>query len=43
MRALLEVLQFELREQLRSPFILGALLIFAPIHFLAIRRKVSLT
>jgi len=35
MRALLEVLQFEIRYQLRSPFFLGALLIFALIHFLA--------
>jgi ABC-2 type transport system permease protein len=36
MRALLEVLQFEIRYQLRSPFFLGALLLFALIHFLAI-------
>jgi ABC-2 type transport system permease protein len=36
MRPLLEVMQFELRYQLRSPFFLGALLMFALIHFLAI-------
>lgn len=36
MRALLEVTQFEIRYQLRSPFFLGALLIFALIHFLTI-------
>src|SRR6185436_16326780 len=36
MRALLEVIQFEIRYQLRSPFFLGALLLFALIHFLAI-------
>ena len=36
MRALLEVMQFEIRYQLRSPFFLGALLMFALIHFLAI-------
>src|SRR5688572_8554761 len=36
MRALLEVMQFEIRYQLRSPFFLGALLLFALIHFLAI-------
>jgi ABC-2 type transport system permease protein len=36
MRQLLEVMQFELRYQLRSPFFLGALLLFALIHFLAI-------
>src|SRR5262245_66222998 len=36
MRPLLEVLQFEIRYQLRSPFFLGALLLFALIHFLAI-------
>ncbi len=35
MRALLEVIQFEIRYQLRSPFFLGALLLFALIHFLA--------
>jgi ABC-type transport system involved in multi-copper enzyme maturation permease subunit len=35
MRALLEVMQFEIRYQLRSPFFLGALLMFALIHFLA--------
>jgi hypothetical protein len=34
MRALLEVIQFEIRYQLRSPFFLGALLMFALIHFL---------
>ena len=36
MRALLEVMQFEIRYQLRSPFFLGALLMFALIHFLSI-------
>ena len=36
MRALLEVMQFEVRYQLRSPFFLGALLMFALIHFLSI-------
>ena len=36
MRATLEVMQFELRYQLRSPFFLGALLLFALIHFLSI-------
>lgn len=36
MRQLLEVMQFEFRDQLRSPFFLGALLLFALIHFLAI-------
>src|SRR5262245_33246059 len=36
MRAFLEVLQFEIGYQLRSPFFLGALLLFALIHFLAI-------
>lgn len=36
MRALLEVMHFEIRYQLRSPFFLGALLMFALIHFLAI-------
>src|SRR4029453_18403972 len=36
MRAILEVIQFELRYQLRSPFFLGALLLFALIHFLSI-------
>jgi ABC-type transport system involved in multi-copper enzyme maturation permease subunit len=35
MRPLLEVIQFELRYQLRSPFFLGALLLFTLIHFLA--------
>lgn len=35
MRALLEVMQFEIRYQLHSPFFLGALLMFALIHFLA--------
>mgnify|MGYP000535372484 CR=1 FL=1 len=35
MRPLLDVIQFELRYQLRSPFFLGALLLFALIHFLA--------
>lgn len=35
MRPLLEVMQFEIRYQLRSPFFLGALLLFALIHFLA--------
>src|SRR5262245_61192906 len=36
MRAFLEVLQFEIGYQLRSPFFLGVLLLFALIHFLAI-------
>lgn len=36
MRALLEVMHFEIRYQLRSPFFLGALLMFALIHFLTI-------
>jgi ABC-type transport system involved in multi-copper enzyme maturation permease subunit len=36
MRAILEVMQFEIRYQLRSPFFLGALLMFALIHFLSI-------
>jgi ABC-2 type transport system permease protein len=36
MRELLEVMKFEIRHQLRSPFFLGALLIFALIHFMAI-------
>jgi ABC-2 type transport system permease protein len=36
MRALLEVMRFEIRYQLRSPFFLGALLMFALVHFLAI-------
>ncbi|MGH9856112.1 MAG: hypothetical protein ACREBD_40275, partial [Blastocatellia bacterium] len=35
MRALLEVMRFEIRYQLRSPFFLGALLMFALIHFMA--------
>jgi ABC-2 type transport system permease protein len=35
MHALREVIQFEIRYQLRSPFFLGALLLFALIHFLA--------
>jgi ABC-type transport system involved in multi-copper enzyme maturation permease subunit len=36
MRAILDVLQFEIRYQLRSPFFLGAVQLFALIHFLAI-------
>jgi len=36
MRELLEVMQFEIRYQLRSPFFLGALLMFALIHFMSI-------
>jgi ABC-type transport system involved in multi-copper enzyme maturation permease subunit len=36
MRTLLEVMRFEIRYQLRSPFFLGALLMFALIHFLSI-------
>jgi ABC-type transport system involved in multi-copper enzyme maturation permease subunit len=36
MRHILEVTRFEIRYQLRSPFFLGALLMFALIHFLAI-------
>src|SRR5262245_34670108 len=35
MRALLEVMRFEIRYQLRSPFFLGAALMFALIHFLS--------
>jgi ABC-2 type transport system permease protein len=34
MRALLEVIQFEIRYQLRSPFFLGAMLMFGLIHFM---------
>jgi ABC-2 type transport system permease protein len=36
MRPFLEVMQFEIRYQFRSPFFLGALLMFALIHFMAI-------
>src|SRR5262247_3547375 len=36
MRPLLEVMRFEIRYQLRSPFFLGALLMFAVIHFMSI-------
>jgi ABC-2 type transport system permease protein len=36
MRATLEVMQFEIRYQLRSRFFLGALLMFALIHFMSI-------
>lgn len=36
MRALLEVMRFEIRYQFRSPFFLGAMSLFALIHFLAI-------
>jgi ABC-2 type transport system permease protein len=36
MRALIEVMRFEIRYQLRSPFFLGALLMFALIHFMSI-------
>lgn len=36
MRPLLEVTRFEIRYQLRSPFFLGALLLFALIHFLSV-------
>jgi ABC-type transport system involved in multi-copper enzyme maturation permease subunit len=36
MRAILEVIQFEIRYQLRSPFFIGALLMFAVIHFMSI-------
>src|SRR5262245_8022056 len=36
MRPLLEVMRFEIRYQLRSPFFLGALLMFALIHFMSI-------
>jgi ABC-2 type transport system permease protein len=35
MRVLLEVMRFEIRYQLRSPFFLGAALMFALIHFLS--------
>ncbi len=36
MRSIFEVIQFEIRYQLRSPFFLGALLMFALIHFMAL-------
>jgi ABC-type transport system involved in multi-copper enzyme maturation permease subunit len=36
MRAPLEIMRFEIRYQLRSPFFLGALLMFALIHFMSI-------
>ena len=36
MRDILEVMRFEIRYQFRSPFFLGALLMFALIHFLTI-------
>ncbi len=36
MRTILEITRFEIGYQLRSPFFLGALLIFALIHFLSI-------
>jgi ABC-2 type transport system permease protein len=42
MRALLEVTQFEIRYQLRSPFFLGALLMFALIHFLSFTGVVNI-
>ena len=42
MRALLEVIKFELRYQLRSPFFLGALLLFALIHFMAFTGVINL-
>ncbi|MFN0111670.1 MAG: M1 family aminopeptidase [Blastocatellia bacterium] len=42
MRALLEVIQFELRYQLRSPFFLGALLLFALVHFAAFTGVINL-
>jgi len=42
MRALLEVMQFEIRYQLRSPFFLGALLMFALIHFLSFTGVVNI-
>ena len=42
MRALLEVIQFEIRYQLRSPFFLGALLLFALIHFMAFTGVINL-
>jgi ABC-2 type transport system permease protein len=40
MRSVLEVMQFEIRFQLRSPFFIGALLMFALIHFLSITGSV---
>jgi ABC-2 type transport system permease protein len=42
MRPLLEVLQFEIRYQLRSPFFLGALLMFALIHFMSFTGVVNI-
>lgn len=42
MRLLLVVIQFELRYQLRSPFFLGALLLFALVHFLAFTGVINL-
>jgi len=42
MRSLLEVIQFELRYQLRSPFFLGTLLLFALIHFMAFTGVINL-
>jgi ABC-2 type transport system permease protein len=36
MHSLLEVMRFEIRFQLRSPFFIGALLMFAVIHFMSI-------
>jgi len=42
MRALLEVMQFEIRYQLRSPFFLGALLMFALIHFMSFTGVVNI-
>jgi ABC-2 type transport system permease protein len=42
MRLLLEVMQFEIRYQLRSPFFLGALLMFALIHFLSFTGTINI-
>jgi hypothetical protein len=42
MRALLKVMRFEIRYQLRSPFFLGALLMFALIHFLSFTGVVNI-
>jgi ABC-type transport system involved in multi-copper enzyme maturation permease subunit len=42
MRPLLEVIKFEIRYQLRSPFFLGALLLFALIHFMAFTGVINL-
>ena len=36
MRSVLEVLKFEIRYQLRSPFFIGSLILFTLVHFIAI-------